>query len=367
MGAPVPILFIIHSLGHGGMERQVGMLCRNLARTRFEPHVATVLEGFRADELRREGIPIIHIPIQNFFRPGPFVLSGQLRAYIRQHSIRLVHLFDAGLSVVTVLSTIGMEAKLLTSQRFFMEVQKPLYRFLLLSAHWCATAVVANSEATKRSLHPYRYPLQRVEVCYNGIDTSVFRPEPRERLEPLKDAPLVIGCVCVLRVEKNLGILLRAFSRVKELVPGSKLLLMGSGPEKEKLDALAAELGIDKACVFLPSGADVTPALHSIDIFVHPSLSESLPNGVMEAMACGCCVVSTSVGGCPELIQDGVHGLLVAPGEEDELVEKLRKVMVEPEWRQKMASAAAERIAREFSVEASIRQMEAIYSRHLGS
>jgi len=364
---PVPVLFLIYSLGHGGTERQVALLARNLDRGRFQPHVATIIEGFRADELKREGIPVIRIPVQTFFKPGPIALSRYLRRYIQQNGIELVHLFDVGLSLVALLASRTSGVRLLTSQRFYMHLGKWSYRFMLMTVHWLSNGVVANSADTRRHLHDdYRYPLSRVSVCYNGIDLEIFHPDPRQRLEQVRDADLVVGCVCVLRPEKNLEQLLRAFAKARAATAlRIKLLLMGSGPEEEKLKALAEQLGLGESCCYLPSAADVSTVMRSIDIFVHPSLSESLPNAVMEAMACGCCVISTRVGGCPELIQHGLHGLLVEPGDLDELTAQLAAVIAKPEWRNHMASEGARRIAQEFSLAASVQRMQEIYGQHL--
>jgi glycosyltransferase involved in cell wall biosynthesis len=364
----IPILFVVHSLGHGGMERQLACLAAGIDRARFAPYVASVVEGFRADELRKLGIPILPIPVRTFWDPGPLAISDVLSGYIRQHGIRIVHLFSTGLAMVTALAVKkNPGVRFVTSQRFFMGHVPRKYRYMLLPAHWMADLVVTNCAATRQHLHrDYFYPLGRIAVCYNGIDAAAFAG-PRERCKELKDASLVIGCVCVLRPEKDLPLLIRAFARVRGLLPGMKLLMMGSGPEESRLHALARELELGDSCRFVPSAADVAPAMRSIDIFVHPSLTESLPNAVMEAMAAGCCVIATRVGGCPELIEHGVHGLLSNPGDLEDLVAKLRDTVLQTQERTRMGAAALRRISEEFSVERSVTRMTGIYEQVLGS
>jgi L-malate glycosyltransferase len=367
MNRPAPVLFVIHSLGHGGMERQVAALARTLDRQQYEPHVAAVLDGFRAEEMRREGISILNIPIRSFFDPGTVSLARYLRRYIRKHGIRLVHMFDPGLSLVTMAAARSCRGVgLLSSLRCNMQLVPLKYRYLWLTAHWIADGVVANSEAGRQQLREgYHFPLARIEVCHNGVDTRWFSPEGRERLEPVKNASLVLGCVSVLRAEKNLEQLIEAFARVQARISGAKLLLMGSGPEEAKLKDLAVRLGAADACCFLPSAADVRGALRSIDIFVLPSLSEGLPNSVMEAMACGCCVIASNVGGCPELIEHGVHGLLVPSADLEALTSQIAAAAEQPEWRQQMAEAGAARMRREFSLDRAACRMGEIYQRHL--
>jgi L-malate glycosyltransferase len=364
---PAPILFVVHALGHGGMERQLSGLVCGLDRTRFEPHVACAVEGFRADEIRQHGIPIVRIPIVNFWNPGPLALARFLADYIRRHRIRIVHLFDAGLGLVTALAARRVPGTLLlTSQRFYMGNVPRDHRYFLLFAHWMANGVVANCLATREHLHAiYRYPLSRIEVCYNGLNEELFWTGPRTRLDELRGATVVIGCVCVFRAEKNLPQLLEVFARVRERVPGVKLLLMGSGPEEAKIHATAMALGIEGDCCFLPSAADVSAALRSIDVFVHPSLTEGLPNAVMEAMASGCSVVATRVGGCSELIEHEVDGLLAEPRNLEELERCVMSLITDGQKRERLSIAAIRKIREAFSFERALAAMEQIYTRTL--
>jgi len=366
LSRPAPVLLFIHSLGHGGSERQLAGLARSLDRRRFLPHVASVLGGFHVDQLRSEGVPVIEFPLRSYLRRDTLAVARSLRRYIRKQGITLVHSFDYGPAFfgVAVARSAGVIA--LSSQRFYMDSVPPKYRRLVLAAHWLAHGVVANSEALRQYLHErYWYPLRRIDVCPNGLDTAIFHPRDRRRFDTLGDADLVIGSVCVLRKEKNLGQLLRAFAQVRGAVPNSKLLLVGSGPEEPGLRLLATQLGIDDSCCFLPTTQDVPSALRSIDIFVHPSLSEGMPNAVMEAMACGCMVIASRAGGGPELIQHGIHGFLTNTGDQEDLVRNLTSAIRDPAGCRRMAAAAAERIQNGFSIAASARRLEQIYSSYI--
>ena len=104
------------------MERQVAALCRGMDPARYRPHVATLVEGFRSQELRAAGIPVFVLPLKTFLDPGPVALTGMLRAYIREHGIRLVHVFDAGLSLVSAAAARLSGVRLLSSQRFYMDL-----------------------------------------------------------------------------------------------------------------------------------------------------------------------------------------------------------------------------------------------------
>jgi glycosyltransferase involved in cell wall biosynthesis len=367
MSRPVPVLYVIHLLGHGGSERQMAAMARTLDRGRFAAHVATVKGGFRVAELEAAGIPVIYLPLRSYLGRGVTTAWRSLRAYIREHNIAIVHAFDyavAPLAVAAARTVPGTIA--LSSQRFLMDSVPPKYRYLMLAAHWMAHGVVANSEAAAACLQRgYRYPASRIQVCHNGLDPADFPPLPRQRVPELADAGLVVGVVCVLRPEKNLGQLLEAFARVRGRAPGMRLLIVGSGPEEARLRALAQRLSLPEACRFLPSTPGVAALLRSIDIFVHPSLSEGLPNAVMEAMASGCAVIASRVGGCPELIEHGVDGLLVKPADLDDLSTQLGNLIEDPALRARLAATGAARIGREFSMQASARRLEQIYEGYL--
>jgi len=365
-GKPVPILLIIRSLGHGGSERQLANVALALDRTMFEPHVASVLGGFHVDALRRAEIPVFEIPLRSFVTPGVFMAAGKLRRYIRDHGIRLVHTFDAPLSLlgIPVAATCPGVIRL-SSQRSYMSLVPPNYKWPFLLTHRMANGIVANCEAMRQHLlRDYSFPAGKVALCYNGLDTSRFSAFGRARLPEVESASLTIGTVCVLRPEKNVGHLLEAFARVRSMRAGARLLIVGSGPEKERLEGLSASLGLGKDCVYLPSTPDAASAMRSIDIFVQPSLTEGLPNSVMEAMACGCTVIASRVGGCPELIEEGVSGFLSEPGDLESLTRQLGYVIGQDALRPRIAEAAAARM-KEFSLERSARRMQEIYQIYL--
>ena len=129
----------------------------------------------------------------------------------------------------------------------------------------------------------------------------------------------------------------------------------------ERLQGMSIELGIQERCHFEPSTADVTEWLGAIDIFVLPSLSEALSNSLMEAMACGCAVLASAVGGNPELVSDGNNGLLFQAGNAAELADRLERLIVDEDLRKRFSNEAPKRIRQCFSVETSVRRMEEIY------
>jgi glycosyltransferase involved in cell wall biosynthesis len=125
---------------------------------------------------------------------------------------------------------------------------------------------------------------------------------------------------------------------------------------------LAARVGVAPNCYLEPATTKVADWLRQIDIFVLPSLSEALSNSLMEAMACGCCVVASRVGGNPELIDDGKNGFLFNVGDADDLALRLKTLIIDDTMRRKFAAAGRETILNQFSRTASVNRMASIYT-----
>jgi glycosyltransferase involved in cell wall biosynthesis len=251
----------------------------------------------------------------------------------------------------------------LASQRSHLELASPWLRRALVFAERRAHGVVVNCKFLERHLiEDAGVRPERIHLCYNGIDLDRFQRTEAPRPASLPADSLVIGTVCMLRPEKGLPTLLEAFAAVHKTAPNVRLAIVGNGSMLPELKQRAVKLGILDACVFEPATAQVPDWLRHIDIFVLPSLSEAFSNSIMEAMACGCCVVASRVGGNPELIEEGVTGLLFPPGDASGLANALRKAMADPEGRQRMAEAGRHFIRPKFSRQNAARRMGEIYT-----
>jgi glycosyltransferase involved in cell wall biosynthesis len=351
-------------LGQGGSERQLVEIAKALNPSRFAVHVGCFHpEGFRSDELSRQGIPILHLPVYSFRSIAAIRGALQLVRYLRRHRIRLVHTFDTPMNcfAAPVARVFGAPV-VLSSQRASRRLSSRWEQFVLRATDRLVDAVIVNCEAMRRHMiDDEGVRPERLRFCYNGLDTERFRPLAKLRPPALAGASLVIGVVCALRPEKGLPTLLEAFAKVVSGRSGLRLAIVGSGPMLEPLQALSIELGVQDRCHFEPSTSDVAAWLRAIDIFVLPSLSEALSNALMEAMACGCAVVASAVGGNPELVSDGATGLLFQAGNAGELADRLQRLIVDENLRTRVGAAASDKVRQRFSIEASVQKMEEIY------
>ena len=362
MVSPVPVLLMVRELNQGGTERQMAETAMALDRSRFDPRVGCFRPaGMRGDELRAAGVPIVHFPV-----PSIASIKGavQIATYIREQGIRLVHTFDTPANVYGVpAARLAGSPVVVSSQRVHRDLWPLLQRHALRLTDRMVDGIVVNCEFLRRHLRDEeKVPAGLIHLCYNGIDTRVFRREECDRPSALREAPFVVGVVCGLRPEKGLGTLLDAFAAVRGSIPGMKLAIVGSGPCLAELQQQARMLGIFEDCVFEPATPRVPEWLRAIDVFVLPSLSEALSNSLMEAMACGCCVTASRVGGNPELVIPGETGMLFEPRDVAGLADTLRRLAGDSALRYRLASGAAHEISSRFSREAAARRMGEIYA-----
>lgn len=362
MSVPIPVLLMAQELNLGGSERQMAEIAKALDRSQFDPRVGCFRPaGLRADDLRVAGVPIVHFPV-----PTMVSLRGALRigAYLREQGIRLVHTFDTPANIYGVpASRMAGGAAVISSQRVDRALWPAAQRHAMRITDHMVDAIVVNCEFLRHRLRDEeKVPEGMIQLCYNGVDTNLFRPGASARPDVLRDASLVIGVVCALRPEKGLQTLLEAFAAAGDLPPGARLAVVGSGPSLRKLQDRAHELGIISACFFEPATSRVADWLRAIDIFVLPSFSEALSNSLMEAMACGCCVVASRVGGNPELVAHGETGLLFEAGDAAGLARILCALASDPQRRAALASNASALIDSSFSLAAAARRMGEIYT-----
>lgn len=366
---PVPVLIMARELDQGGVERDVAKIAMRLDRSRFEPHVATYYaKGLRYEELRQAGVPILHLPLTSLFSMEALRSAGKLRRYIRDHGIQVVHSYDAsGVFCLPVARTAGVPA-IIGSQLSYRNILDRRTQRLLRWSDKIADIVLVNCEAIRKyMIEDEGMPASRVERIYNGVVTSEFFPDASlPRPEPVADASLVVGTVCVLRPEKALPLLQEAFAQVRHLRQNIKLLFVGSGPGLADLQSNAVRLGIADSVVFIPATREVARWMRAMDIFVLPSYSEAFSNSLLEAMACGCSVVGSRVGGTPELIgANDERGFLFESRNISDLASKLSRLISDDNLRRDLANKAATFVRENLTIEIAAERTASMYERLL--
>lgn len=365
---PIPILLMVRELGIGGCENDLTKIATGIDRRRFEPHVGCLYaRGIRVPQLQAAGVPIVELPVRGLLSRSWLAGSRVLRRYVREHRIELLHTFDAPMDMVAIPVAWASRVPVLVKSHLWSRRPLPRAHNLWLAAtDRMVDAIVVNSRAAQSELvSDHGISVGRTHLCYNGVDSRVFHPADAGQ-RPTSHS-VTIGAVCALREEKRLDLLLEAFARLRRDGVDARLLLIGGGPMLGRLQDLRRSLRIEETSEFHPTTSDVASWLRQIDIFVLSSATESFPNALLEAMACGCCVVASRVGGVPELVHHATNGLLFEAGDVDQLVTRLRTVASDPDLRRTLGAAAARTARDDFSLEKNVQCTAGLYERLLSS
>lgn len=209
--------------------------------------------------------------------------------------------------------------------------------------------VVCNSRAAAERLQEAGIASSRLEVIPNGLPDKLFAPaEPA-----LPRDPQVVRIGMISRMNhpvKQHDMFLRVAARLARRIPQARFVLIGDGPMRPALEALAASLELSDRVLFLGDRRDIPAVLAALDISVMPSSSESLSNVIMESMAAGIPVVASRVGGNSELVQEGKTGLLFPSGDEAQFAAALETLLARPELRKQFGGSARDRALAEYTI-----------------
>ncbi|MFA5193511.1 MAG: glycosyltransferase, partial [Verrucomicrobiia bacterium] len=184
-------------------------------------------------------------------------------------------------------------------------------------------------------------------------DAAWFHPEPAAQ-----DPQPTVVFVGRLVAEKDPMNLLEALRLVAARLPQAQFEIIGNGPFKLEMEARIQSSSLESNIKLLPATADIRPALRRAWVFVLPSASEASPNAIIEAMAMGLPVVATRVGGIPELVVDGITGLLVEPHNPASLAEAIVTLLTDETRRRQMGERGRQRILSHHSIQSMVSQTE---------
>ena len=358
------VLHVIQSMEAGGAERVVAEYTKWHDRSRYEPEVCCVLSsGPFADSVAATGVPVHVLGRKSRFDVRAIVTLARI---IRRGRFEVVHNHNfTALAVGLLASILGRARAVIRTEHNVVRTRGRARHYLSRAAALREDAQIAVSAAVRRAhTECGRIPGSRFVTIMNGIDEERLVPGA-ERAAVRRELGLPDDAVVCLNIgslteQKNRRTLLDATARLSD-IEALRMLVVGSGPEKEELEARVSDLGLSGRVLFLGQRLDVPDLLAASDIFVLSSDWEGLPITILEAMASGVPCVSTAVGGVPEALTDGVSGLTVEPGDPGALADGIRTLARDPELRARMAAAARDEFEQRFRAEQMVRQTEALY------
>lgn len=362
----IKVLHVVQSLEPGGLENGVVNLVNGLG-PRFEVHIYCVRRvGAFAERISRPGTLIVDGAYRGSIRES---VRG-IRDFCREREIDLVHTHGWGTFLVGALA-----AKLARVPRVINGEHGVIYADTLkrralqcLLMNLVDLNLSVSEDLRREIMGRFWVRGNNIRTIENGVDTGRFRVAPQERLALRRElgiAPdcFVVGSVGRLVPVKDYPTLVRGFARLRGLLPEreARLVLVGDGAERGRLEALAQELGVAGEVVLAGYREEIPAFLNLFDLFVLTSEKEGMSNTILEAMACGKPVLATRVGGNQDLVRDRVTGELFGYRDVEALGDALARLAGDRALLEKYGQNALEKIERENSLEAMVRNYEKAY------
>ena len=357
------VAIIAGQLVVGGAERQLYLWLAHMDRDKFDPLVITLHPNhndYWEKPIEDLGIPLFRVAQ----KPGKLRRLVEIIKILRPIKPDIIHGWHFFSSVYAGLAARLLRVPCLGGIRSqYSPHEKGLDNYLVKTN---CDAVVANSQA---AAYAYQRALkkkhQAIYTVPNAVmDYPIDRNAVRKELADAHNLPMDALWVCsVGRMDplKRFDLLLEMADRLRNEKHKFHIVLIGDGPEKAHLEALASSLNIDRLISFLGEIPNAGRWLKAMDIFCFPSLSEGLPNAVMEAAAAGLPIVAWKLPFCEELLPDKSQAMLVQPGNLDEMTSALSQLLNSAQLQAQYGSAARSHILENFGLERYIQKMTAVY------
>lgn len=360
------LLFIVPSLGIGGAEWQLYYLLRGLDRQTHEVTLAVFYDGGAlADRFAR--IPGLKIHFLHKKSGLDFAYLIVLNRILRKERFDIVQAYNASARLVGLVMArwAGIPITVMTERNARPVYSSPgsrIYHALERLAMRRAGVVVANSEAGRAFCKARGIREERIRVIANGLDPERFSLDPCFVGPDLSRRFPVVGMVARLFPQKDPDTLLAAAGLLREMQPGAFFLLVGGGPEQERIRQKIQRLRLQDHVLLVGEVERVVDYIALMDVVVLTSKqSEGCPNAILEAMALRKPVVVTDVPGNRELVRHEHNGLVVQPQRPQELVAAIMRLVSEDALRERMVEQAENEIRHDYSMNAMISNYAQLY------
>jgi L-malate glycosyltransferase len=373
----IRVLHLIDTLNIGGTENQMVHVALRMHR---DGHQVTVCclraEGPLLRLLQAGGVPVVEFPKKKTL----IALNGarqllRLAAFLRSERFEVIHAHDLWANLVGIPA--GRLARIpvvISSRRYLADLEwyTPWRNRVVRLIYRLSTRVVVNSQAIcERLIDRERVAPDKIRIVYNGVDVERFacaRLE-REKLLPNvgKRSKLIAVLANMYSRVKGHACLLSAARIVCKNEAGAVFLLIGDGPERSRLETQVRDAGLDKNIVFAGRRTDVPELLACCDLSVLASEAEGFPNALLESMSAGLAVVATAVGGSKEIVENGVNGVLVPPGDPEALAAAILRLIHEPRLAMNLALAGQKDMRTRFSFDRLLADLDQLYREPLPS
>ncbi|MGD9038867.1 MAG: glycosyltransferase family 4 protein [Desulfobacteraceae bacterium] len=298
-----------------------------------------------------------------------------LAVFLRRNPYHIVHTHNskAGFLGRLAAKLAGVPVIIHTVHGFAFHDEEPLWRQMLfrnlerLGSRWSDKMIFISQPLIDWALKDHIVGEEKITKIYSGIQLDKFQPvksEEKERIRSkwaLEKEEAVVGIVSKLWEGKGHSVLIEAFKLLKKKIKNAKLVIVGEGYLYDELFRRVNNNGLRESVLFTGFQMDVSEIIATFDVAVLPSFFEGMGRVILEAMAMEKPVVASRVGGIPDLIDQGINGLLVRPGDVKELADTLEKVLSDNKLARKLGREGRKRIQDQFSADVMVRSIEKLY------
>lgn len=365
MSEPIHVHHLVKSLGRGGAERLLVEMLPH-ASPRFVHSFSYFLPWKDAfvEELRAQGAAVHCHGARSSL--DCLLRTPLVAAHLRRQRVNLLHCHLPVASIVGRLAGRTLGLPVVSSEHNLLERYHPMTRRLSLATWSLQSQVIAVSGEVARSIEKAGATRVPVTVVRNGVSAARFAPTMQRRASArrefgIAEDAVVVGTVCVFRTQKRLDHWLEAARALASRQENVRFLLVGDGPLRADVEALVERFGLGSKVLRPGLRDDVERCLAAMDVFFSSSEFEGLPVALLEAMAAELPIVSTRVGGVPEVVREDVEGRLLEVGDVPGARAALETLTRDEGLRRRMGRAARTRVDAAFGLRPMVDALESVY------
>ena len=348
---PIRVCFMIDNLNRAGVETQLVKIINQLDRSKIDPYLYILAPRTDfAASLLPEDCPVHWLGLTSMRRPSALAHAWKLARFLRKQRIDVLHLDLPGSTLF------GIPVGWLARVPYLVRTRRDMGYWMGSIDRWTGRLyshlvdmTITNCRACQESvIEVERARRESVTILKNDINLNQFREIPTFSAERYAGSPRVIGMVANLRGEKAPEVFIEAARRVAKRHPDAVFRIAGEGSLREKLEKQIEDMGLSGRVELPGHVVDIPKFIGELDIAVLCSNTEGLPNVLVEYMAAGRPVVATRVGGAEELIDDGVHGLIIEPQDPTALAEAIDRLLSDRDLASRLAAAGRSRVEEDY-------------------
>ncbi len=358
-----------------GGERSLLNLWENLDRDKFKPYLIVPGQGELSEKAKKTGLEIFFLTVPQIRLKNLFSILDvmfKLSNYIRKYNIKIIHSYAPRNNILSAILGKLWGTPVIWHERnliYESEGNKEFDRSRQLMS--LPNRIICNSQAVAERFHVNGEVSKKVNVILNGVNLERFNPDLntenlRRVLNPGDQK--VVGIVSNLNKRKRVEYFIKVASYVLKKIDNVQFIVLGGefpdcgGKRLEELKKMANELGLRDHIIFTGFRHDVASVLNIFDIFLHTTLKEACSRAILEAMAAAKPVIAIDDGGNPELIENGVTGILKNPEDVRGLVEAVIELLRDESKCIEMGQNGRKRVEKNFNIKRNVQMTQKIYS-----